>query len=83
VVVQHISDRSRSSIIALNLLIVLILQNNLQSELVSQLYKHEHFDELLDESNQIAQRRQEASDMLGALQRSSHIISEIRETHLW
>ncbi|OQV12100.1 Dynamin-1-like protein [Hypsibius exemplaris] len=58
-------------------------QNNLQSELVSRLYKHEHFDSLLDESNQIAQRRQEAADMLAALQRASHIIGEIRETHLW
>lgn len=58
-------------------------KNNLQSELVSQLYKHERFDELLEESNQIAQRRQEASDMLTALQRASTIISEIRETHLW
>lgn len=59
------------------------VKDNLQSELVSQLYKKEEIEYLLEESDHIAQRRKEAQDMLKALQRASHIIGEIRETHLW
>ncbi|XP_021950929.1 dynamin-1-like protein isoform X2 [Folsomia candida] len=59
------------------------VQDNLQSELVSQLYKQDRIDGLLAESEHIAQRRKEAADMLKALQRASLIISEIRETHMW
>ncbi|XP_023018189.1 dynamin related protein 1 isoform X2 [Leptinotarsa decemlineata] len=59
------------------------VKDNLQSELVTHLYKADNADKLLDESEHIAQRRREASDMLKALQRASHIISEIRETHMW
>ncbi|PAA71346.1 hypothetical protein BOX15_Mlig022330g1 [Macrostomum lignano] len=58
-------------------------KDNLQSELVSKLYKSEQVDSLLQESEHIAQSRQEAADMLAALQRASLIISEIRETQLW
>ena len=35
------------------------------------------------ESEHIGQRRKEAAEMLGALQKASQIISEIRETHVW
>ncbi|KAL8566373.1 Dynamin-1-like protein [Nucella lapillus] len=59
------------------------VKDNLQSELVSHLYKREEIETLLDESEHIATRRKEASEMLQALQRASHIIGEIRETHLW
>jgi len=59
------------------------VQDNLQSELVSQLYKPNEIEDLLAESEHIAQRRKEAADMLKALQKASQIISEIRETHLW
>jgi dynamin 1-like protein len=59
------------------------VKDNLQSELVSHLYKQEEIEKLLEESEHIAARRREASEMLKALQRASHIISEIRETHLW
>ncbi|XP_078727502.1 dynamin-1-like protein isoform X1 [Lampetra fluviatilis] len=59
------------------------VKDNLQSELVGQLYKQQLLDELLTESEDMAQRRKEASDMLKALQRASQIIAEIRETHLW
>ncbi|XP_048257464.1 dynamin-1-like protein isoform X2 [Haliotis cracherodii] len=58
------------------------VKDNLQSELVSQLYKKEEVT-LLEESDHIAARRKEAQEMLQALQRSSHIIGEIREIHLW
>ncbi|XP_076468688.1 dynamin-1-like protein [Babylonia areolata] len=59
------------------------VKDNLQSELVSHLYKREEIETLLEESEHIAARRKEASEMLQALQRASHIIGEIRETHLW
>ncbi|XP_019867474.2 dynamin-1-like protein isoform X2 [Aethina tumida] len=59
------------------------VKDNLQSELVTHLYKSDNADQLLDESEHIAQRRKEAADMLKALQRAAHIISEIRETHMW
>lgn len=59
------------------------VKDNLQSELVTHLYKADKAEELLCESEHIAQRRKEAGDMLKALQRANHIISEIRETHLW
>lgn len=59
------------------------IKDNLQSELVSQLYKREEIESLLEESEHISARRKEASEMLQALQRASHIIGEIREIHLW
>jgi len=59
------------------------VRDNLQSELVTHLYKSDQAEELLNESEHIAQRRKEASDMLKALQRANLIISDIRETHVW
>jgi len=59
------------------------VQDNLQSELVTHLYKQDGLDDLLSESEHVAQRRKEAADMLKALQKASQIISEIRETHMW
>ncbi|KAI9586387.1 dynamin-1-like protein [Glossina fuscipes] len=59
------------------------VKDNLQSELVTHLYKSEKVETLLNESDHIAIRRKEAADMLKALTRSNHIISEIRETHMW
>lgn len=40
------------------------VKDNLQSELVTHLYKQENFDILLKESDQVALRRQEANEML-------------------
>lgn len=59
------------------------VKENLHSELVAKLYAKDKLDELLAESAQVAQRRQEATEMLAALQKASEIISEIREAHLW
>ncbi|XP_060678385.1 dynamin-1-like protein isoform X2 [Hemiscyllium ocellatum] len=59
------------------------VKENLQSELVGQLYKSQLFDRLLTESEDMASQRTEAATMLKALQRASQIISEIRETQLW
>ncbi|XP_065201827.1 dynamin-1-like protein [Planococcus citri] len=63
--------------------LVNFIKDNLQSELVTHLYKSERADELLNESEHVAQRRKEAADMLKALQKANVIISEIRETHMW
>ncbi|XP_010786280.1 dynamin-1-like protein isoform X1 [Notothenia coriiceps] len=59
------------------------VKDSLQSELVGQLYKLGLLNELLTESEDMAQRRKEAADMLQALQKASQVIAEIRETHLW
>lgn len=59
------------------------VKDNLQSELVTHLYKSDQAEALLNESEHIAVRRREASDMLKALTQAGHIISEIRETHMW
>lgn len=63
--------------------LVNFVKDNLQSELVSQLYKYDYAEQLLNESEHVAQRRKEAADMLKALQKANVIISEIRETHMW
>lgn len=80
------------------------VKDNLQSELVTHLYKSDQAEDMLNESDHIALRRKEAADMLKvilivffkgflrfltfksilqALTRANHIISEIRETHMW
>lgn len=59
------------------------VKDNLQSELVTHLYKSDQAEALLVESEHIAVRRKETADMLKALTQAGHIISEIRETHMW
>ncbi|CAB1333727.1 unnamed protein product [Coregonus sp. 'balchen'] len=59
------------------------VKDSLQSELVGQLYKSGLLNDLLTESEDMAQRRKEAANMLEALQKASQVIAEIRETHLW
>ena len=44
--------------------LVSYVKNNLQSELVSSLYKQEEISSLLSESEHIGQRRKEAAEML-------------------
>jgi len=63
--------------------LVNFVKDNLQSELVSSLYKQEEIAKLLSESEHIGQRRKEAGEMLNALQKAGQIISEIREIHVW
>ena len=58
------------------------VKDNLQSQLVSSLYKQEEISSLLSESEHVGQRRKEAAEMLKALQKAGQIISEIRETHV-
>ena len=50
--------------------LVNFVKDNLQSELVTHLYKHDQFGDLLQESEHIAIRRREASEMLKVIIRS-------------
>lgn len=59
------------------------VKENLQSELVTHLYKSDGVNELLKESEHVAERRREAVFMLKALQQATNIIGEIREARLW
>lgn len=49
------------------------VKDSLQSELVGQLYKSGLLDDLLTESEDMAQRRKEAADMLQASSQNHHI----------
>jgi len=54
-------------------------QDNLQSELVTSLYREEFFDRLLNEDPHVAKQRKDAQRMYDALCRSTSIINEIAE----
>lgn len=58
------------------------VKDSLQSELVGQLYKSGLLDDLLTESEDMAQRRKEAADMLQASsQHRHHILSHPLTKH--
>ncbi|XP_046840878.1 dynamin-1-like protein [Xenia sp. Carnegie-2017] len=59
------------------------VKERIQSELVEKLYKTEQFNELLEESDDIHRRRNDATEMLKALQKAGQIIGEIRDSQLW
>ena len=50
------------------------VKDNLQSELVTHLYKSDQAESLLNESEHIAQRRTEAADMLKVINTKNYII---------
>jgi len=51
----------------------------IQNELVSCLYKEELFDELLQESSVVAQRRESCKSMIDILRRAHEILNEVRD----
>lgn len=55
------------------------VKEELQSELVSELYKAEAYDELMEEAPEMIARRREVSEMVKALQKASEILNEIRD----
>ena len=57
--------------------LVNFVKNNLQSELVSSLYKQEEISTLLSESEHIGQRRAEAAEMLKVLFDYLYIITHL------
>uniref|UniRef100_A0A0N4ZAW2 dynamin GTPase n=1 Tax=Parastrongyloides trichosuri TaxID=131310 RepID=A0A0N4ZAW2_PARTI len=58
------------------------VKENLHSELVRSLYDNASMDELLQESDTIAERRRHCTDMLESLNKAIQILGEIRETHI-
>eukprot|EP01027_Heterolobosea_sp_BB2_P000315 GEZU01000455.1.p1 GENE.GEZU01000455.1~~GEZU01000455.1.p1 ORF type:complete len:476 (+),score=173.20 GEZU01000455.1:642-2069(+) len=57
-------------------------KQNLQSELVRQMYKDELFDELLKENDEVAAKRKAAQEMLKVLRKAQDIINEIRDARV-
>jgi dynamin 1-like protein len=55
------------------------VKEELQSELVSELYRTESYDELMEEAHEMIARRREVSEMVKALQKASEILNEIRD----
>ena len=55
------------------------VKDDLQHRLVSELYRTESYDALMDESEEIFTRRREIGEMVKALQKASEILSEIRD----
>ena len=55
------------------------VKEELQSELVSELYRTESYDELMEEASEMIARRKEVSEMVKALQKASEILNEIRD----
>lgn len=55
------------------------VKDELQSELVKELYRLESYDELMEESVEMVFRRKEVCEMVKALQKASDILSEIRD----
>ena len=55
------------------------VKEELQNRLVSELYRTESYDELMDESAEIFARRKEVGEMVKALQKAAGILSEIRD----
>ncbi|PIC33355.1 hypothetical protein B9Z55_013365 [Caenorhabditis nigoni] len=80
IVRKNIQDTVPKAIMAL---LVNFVRDNLQSELVRQLYKPDEMDDLLAETEDMAQRRRDTLETMKALQQASVIISEVRETQVW
>ncbi|EFO84428.1 hypothetical protein GCK72_013566 [Caenorhabditis remanei] len=80
IVRKNIQDSVPKAIMAL---LVNFVRDNLQSELVRQLYKPDEMDDLLAETEDMAQRRRDTLETMKALQQASVIISEVRETQVW
>ena len=59
--------------------LVNFVKDDLQHRLVSELYRTESFDRLMDESDEIFTRRREIAEMVKALQKAADILSEIRD----
>ena len=59
--------------------LVNFVKDDLQHRLVSELYRTESYDTLMDESEEIFTRRREIGEMVRALQKATEILSEIRD----
>ena len=59
--------------------LVNFVKEEVQSRLVSELYRTDAYDELMEESVEMIARRQEVREMVGALQKAAEILNEIRD----
>lgn len=57
-------------------------KDSLQNELVSSLYKEDLFDELLEESSNVAKRRRECQTVMEVLRKAHEILNEVRDFSL-
>ena len=55
------------------------VKEDIQSRLVSELYRADAYDELMEESVEMIARRKEVCEMVKALQQAAEILSEIRD----
>lgn len=55
------------------------VKEELQSQLVGELYRIESYDSLMEESPEMTARRKEVAEMVIALQKASEILNEIRD----
>ena len=55
------------------------VKEELQSQLVGELYRTESYDLLMEESPEMTARRKEVAEMVGALKKASEILNEIRD----
>ena len=54
-------------------------KDNMQNELVGKLYREDYFEQLLEESPVIAERRKQCLKMLETLRRGNEILNEVRD----
>ncbi|KAL2919501.1 vacuolar protein sorting-associated protein 1 [Polyrhizophydium stewartii] len=75
----NIVKRTASDLVpkAIMLNLVQLTKDELQRELLSELYKREEFDEALKESEFVVQRRQECRKMISALKKADEIIATV------
>lgn len=59
--------------------LVNFVKEELQSQLVGELYRTESYDALMEESPEMITRRNEVAEMVAALQKASEILNEIRD----
>ena len=54
-------------------------KENIQNDLVASLYKEDLFDELLEESSVIAQKRDGTKHLMNVLRKAHEILNEVRD----
>ena len=58
------------------------VKEGLQNRLVTELYREEHFSELLQEDENIAKERTKCKAMLDVFRKASAILAEIRDSNI-
>lgn len=60
--------------------LVNITKEQLQNELVSQLYQKDAIEDMLSEAPEVVERRRHCKQMLDVLRRAQEIVNEVRDT---